>query len=164
MEHKGLKAKELVLRLQTQELKETKTVPVIIIPSLPAISVEVSAKWQYMQAFVFFMVINIIACVYAAISLVLSIASGAGSKGLFLMLIILDLVMAALMFSANGAAAAVGMIGLHGNSHVRWNKVCDVFGSNCRHVVASVVVSTIGASVFLLLIVLAVVSLQKRSH
>ncbi|KAF5206491.1 Casp-like protein 1e1 [Thalictrum thalictroides] len=144
--------------------KETEIVPVIVIPTLPAINVELSAKWQYVQAFVFFMVINIIACVYAAISLVLSIASRAGSKGLLLMLIILDLVMMALLFSANGAAAAIGLIGVHGNSHLRWNKICNIFGSNCQHVVASVVVSTIGASVFLLLILLTVVNLQKRSH
>ncbi|KAF9621796.1 hypothetical protein IFM89_028234 [Coptis chinensis] len=144
--------------------KQTKTVPVTVIPSLPPINVEVTAKWQYMPAFVFFMVTNIIACVYATISLVISIANRDGSSAMRLLLIVLDLMIMALLFSATGAAAGVGLIAFHGNSHVRWNKVCNVFGTNCRHVAASVVVSGIGAVVFFLLIVLNTVHLHKRSR
>ncbi|OVA04361.1 Uncharacterized protein family UPF0497 [Macleaya cordata] len=144
--------------------KETKTVPVPIFPNLPPINVDAPAKWQYLSAFVFFMVVNIIACIYAAISLILSIGNRFGSKVLDLTVIILDLIMVALLFSGNGAAAAVGVLGYKGNSHTQWKKVCNVFGGFCRHATASIALSLIGSLMFILLLVLATSRLHKRSH
>ncbi|KAF6176639.1 hypothetical protein GIB67_034501 [Kingdonia uniflora] len=143
--------------------KQTKTMPIVVVANLPPIDVEVVAKWQYQSSFKYIMASNIIACVYAAVSLVLSVTNRAGTRSLVLTLIILDLLMASLLFSSNGAAGAVGLLGYQGNSHVRWNKVCNTFGFFCRHMAASVAVSTIGAFNYLLLIVLAVFSLHKGS-
>ncbi|OVA04362.1 Uncharacterized protein family UPF0497 [Macleaya cordata] len=144
--------------------KETKTVPVAILPNLPPINVDARAKWQYLSAFVFFMVVNIIACIYAAISLILSIGNRFRSKVLDLMVIILDLIMVALLFSGNGAAAAIGVLAYKGNSHTQWKKVCNVFGGFCRHAAASSALSLIGSLMFILLLVLATSRLNKRSH
>lgn len=43
-----------------------------------------------------------------------------------------DLLALALLFSAVGAAAEFGILGERGNSHVRWAKVCNVYGAFCE--------------------------------
>ncbi|KAI4301348.1 hypothetical protein L6164_034636 [Bauhinia variegata] len=141
--------------------KETRTIPLIA-----GMQFRATAKWEYMSAFVYHLASNAIACSYAAASLVIS-AKGRSSSGnriplLELLLTALDLVMAALLFSANGAAAAVGVIGRHGNSHVQWMKVCDVFDGYCRHMTAALVMSLLGSTVFLLLVLHSVVKLHNK--
>ena len=81
-----------------------------------------------------------------------------------LLIIVLDTVMVALLFSGSGAAGAVGVIAYQGNSHVQWNKVCDIYGRFCKQVAASTVLSLAGAVVFMSLVVLASVGLQKRPN
>lgn len=63
-----------------------------------------------------------------------------------------DLIMVALLFSATGAAGAIGLMGAHGNSHVQWKKVCNVFGKFCGQVAASGTLSLFGAIAFFLLV------------
>lgn len=109
------------------------------------------------------MVTNIIACSYAALSMLLTFTSKGENIILELMIFILDTLMVALLFSSTGAAAAVGLIGYHGNSHVRWEKVCNVFGKFCRQAAASIVVSTIGAVAFILLVVFSAMRIYKKS-
>jgi uncharacterized protein (TIGR01569 family) len=67
---------------------------------------------------------------------------------------LLDALMVALLFSCIGAAGAIGLLGYQGNSHVRWNKVCNVFDKFCHQVAASIILSLLGSLAFLLLIVL----------
>ncbi|PIN04033.1 hypothetical protein CDL12_23438 [Handroanthus impetiginosus] len=98
--------------------KETTTVPVSLVPGMPPVNVPVTAKWHYLSAFVFFVVANAIACVHAAISLVLTLANGSGKKGISMVIIFFDLVIVALLFSGVGAALAIGLMGYKGNSHV----------------------------------------------
>lgn len=81
-----------------------------------------------------------------------------------MVIIILDLIMMALLASATGAATAVGVIGYQGNSHVRWNKVCNVFGKFCHQVAAAVVVSLLASLSFLFSVVLAVLDLHKKHY
>lgn len=142
--------------------KQTKLVSMTVASTLPPISVPVTAKWHYMSAFVYFVVANAVACAYAALSLLLVLATRGAKKGLGLMIITLDLVMVALLFSSGGAALAVGLIGYEGNSHVQWNKVCNVFGRFCNQVAGAVVVSLLGSAAFLLLVLLAAINLHKK--
>ncbi|KAK6913810.1 Casparian strip membrane protein domain [Dillenia turbinata] len=142
--------------------KETKVVPITITSTLPPIDVPVTAKWHHMSAFVYFVVANAIACTHAALSLILCLVSKNGQKGMKLVIIFLDLMMVALLFSGNGAAAAIGVIGYNGNSHVRWNKVCNVFTKFCNHVAVSIVLSLLGSLSFLLVILLIALSLPKH--
>ncbi|XP_059648871.1 CASP-like protein 1E2 [Cornus florida] len=142
--------------------KQTKVVPIQVVPTLPPLSVPVTAKWKYLSAFVYLVVTNAITCSYAALSLVLTLSTMGKKKGFSLALIILDLVMLALLFSSIGAATAVGFIGYEGNSHVRWNKVCNVFDKFCHQVAASLAMSLLGAFAYLLLIVLAAMKLHKK--
>ncbi|XP_065863573.1 CASP-like protein 1E1 [Euphorbia lathyris] len=139
--------------------KQTKVVPIKLVESLPPLYVPVVAKSHYLSAFMFFVVTNAIASAYAAISLVISIA---GKKNMAIIITMLDLLMVALLFSSNGAAAAIGLMGYQGNSHVRWNKVCNVFGKFCHQVAASLVISLLGSIVFFLLVLLSALRLHSN--
>ncbi|KAK7378938.1 hypothetical protein VNO80_04387 [Phaseolus coccineus] len=127
-----------------------------------------TAKWEYLSAMVFFVVSNAIACSYAAASLVITVmARNSGTRKsdvTHLVVTALDLALMALLFSANGAACAVGVIAEKGNTHVQWMKVCDVFDAYCRHITAALVLSIIGSTVFLLLVLHSVLKLHYRSR
>ncbi|KAI3966723.1 hypothetical protein MKW92_034210 [Papaver armeniacum] len=72
------------------------------------------------------MVINIAACVYSALSLILVTGNRCD-----LAVINLDLIILSLLCYANGAAASVFVIGdnVYGNSHKQWETVCNLFES-----------------------------------
>ncbi|KAG2697295.1 hypothetical protein I3760_07G099600 [Carya illinoinensis] len=143
--------------------RETKIVSITISQGLPVLHLPFTAKWQYMSALVFFLVTNSVACAYAAGSLVYSVAARSFKHNAALVLSILDLIMMALLYSANGAAAAIGLVGLDGNSHVQWRKVCDVFDGYCHHLAAALVLSLVGSFAFLCLVLLSVLGLHKKS-
>lgn len=109
------------------------------------------------------MVVNAVACAYAALSLLLLLLFGRGGKTAAVALItISDVMMVALLFSGCGAAAAVGILGREGNSHVKWAKVCNTFGRFCNQVALALVLSLVGSLGFFLLAALAVVGLHRR--
>ncbi|XP_076900963.1 CASP-like protein 1E2 [Bidens hawaiensis] len=136
--------------------KQTTTITVAIAPSMPPVKMPVTAKWLHMSAFVFFVIINAIACCYATISLILTLATKGRKKNVLMMVTIFDLVVVALLFSAIGAGGGVGVIGYTGNSHVRWQKVCNVFDKFCNQVVVAMVLSFIGCIAYLLLAIFGV--------
>ncbi|KAL0414633.1 UNVERIFIED_CONTAM: CASP-like protein 1E2 [Sesamum radiatum] len=142
--------------------KESTTVAMTLVPTLPPVNVPVVSKWHYLSAFVFFVVANAIACAHAAISLLLTLANRSGNKGIALMIVLFDLVMVALLFSSFGAALAVGLVGYKGNSHVRWNKVCNVFDRFCNQAAAAFGLSGAATVAFFLLVVLATLNLHKK--
>ncbi|MED6158901.1 hypothetical protein PIB30_037362 [Stylosanthes scabra] len=138
--------------------KETKII------SYAGLNFKATAKWEYMSATVFLLVSNGIACSYAAASLVmLEMAKRRRSndddnknKKVVLSLsavefgvTVMDLVMMGLLFSANGAAASVGVIAQNGNSHIQWMKVCNVFDAYCRHMTAAFLLSFFASISFL---------------
>lgn len=111
----------------------------------------------------YFLVANAIACTYGAMSMLLGFLNRGKSKLLVTLITVLDALMVALLFSGNGAATAVGVIGFQGNSHVRWNKVCNVFDKFCHQVAASIILSLLGSVAFLLLVVLPILRFQRRN-
>ncbi|KAI3469437.1 hypothetical protein Pfo_026100 [Paulownia fortunei] len=142
--------------------KETTTVVLTLVPTLPPVNVPVTAKWHDLSAFVFFVVANTVACAHAAISLLLTLANRGGKKGITMMVILFDLVMVALLFSSVGAALAIGLMGYEGNSHVQWKKVCNVFGKFCDQGAAALGLSGGASLAFFLLVVLATFNLHKK--
>ncbi|KAF3956408.1 hypothetical protein ACB098_02G038900 [Castanea mollissima] len=142
--------------------KQTKVVPVLITPTLP-LNVTVSAKWHYLSAFVYFVASNAIACSYAALSILFRFTSKGESNILFKMIIILDTLMVALLFSGNGAAMAIALMGYKGNSHVQWKEVCSVFGKFCDQGAVAIGLSQLGSLVFLLLALMSALSSNKSS-
>ncbi|GKV39014.1 hypothetical protein SLEP1_g46852 [Rubroshorea leprosula] len=131
--------------------------------SLPALNIPVQAKWHYLSALVYSFVTDVIASSYAAISFLLLIANRDRRKGLGLLLTIFDLAMVALLLSSCGAAGAVGLLAYTGNSHVKWNKVCNIIDRFCRQGAVSVAFSLLGSLAFLFHIVVAVLSLYNGS-
>ncbi|RDX64065.1 hypothetical protein CR513_57417, partial [Mucuna pruriens] len=143
--------------------KQTKNVPIKLSDSLPPLYVPLTAKWHQMSAVVYFLVANAIACMYGALTLFLGIVNRGKRKGLWTLITVLDAFMVALLFSGNGAAAAVGLLGYQGNSHVNWHKVCNVFSKFCDQMAACILVSLLGSLAFLFLVLLPVFRLNRRT-
>jgi uncharacterized protein (TIGR01569 family) len=110
-------------------------------------------------------VANMIVCIYSAFSLVALLLTGSSKKNLRLIMPITlcDLIMVTLLFSSIGAAIDFGLLGLHGNSHLMWIKVCGVYGKFCEKGSVAVALSLLGSLAFLLLVILSIVSLHRRS-
>lgn len=142
--------------------KQTTVVPVKISDSLPPLDVPVTAKWQYMSAYVYFVVANVVAFAYATLSFIIALANGHKSKWLVTLVTLLDAIMVALLFSGNGAAWAIGVLAEKGNSHVLWNKVCHVFDKFCNQAAAACLISLLGSVFFLSLVMLPALRLHRR--
>lgn len=65
--------------------------------------------------------------------------------------------------SATGTAGSVAYIGLRGNHHVGWAKVCSTFDKYCDHLISSIAMSFLASIVLVLLILLSIFSLYKRA-
>lgn len=113
--------------------------------------------------FRYFVVANAIASGYAVLSLLVTIGARTGPKGLALGITILDVIMVALLFSGNGAAMTMGLLGYKGNSHVQWKEVCSTFEKFCHNVMVSILVSMIGSVLFVLLAARSIFNLHRRS-
>ncbi|XP_042474810.1 CASP-like protein 1E1 [Macadamia integrifolia] len=150
----------LIAFILTSVSNETQLILVTVQPNLPPFDVPATAKWQYISAFIYLLIANVVACAYAVSSLVLTMLKLAGMD---VTILALDLVVAVLLFSGNGAAAAIGVVGYKGNGHLRWEKVCNVFMKFCRFNTASIAVSIIGALIFLMLAVFRALLLHKRT-
>ncbi|KAG8372987.1 hypothetical protein BUALT_Bualt12G0124100 [Buddleja alternifolia] len=142
--------------------KQTVTVAVILVPTLPAVNIPVTAKWHDLSSSVYFFVANIIACTYGVISLLLMLANKGTKKGVAMLVIIFDLVMVALLFSSVGASSALGLMGYKGNSHLQWRKVCNVFGKFCLQGTAALALCGVASFAFFLLVLLAILNLHKK--
>ncbi|KAH6795843.1 hypothetical protein C2S51_036829 [Perilla frutescens var. frutescens] len=110
----------------------------------------------------YFVVANAIASGPGAISLLLILANRKGNKGITMMITLFDLVAVVLVFSGVGAAGTIGLLGYKGNRHVGWKKVCYVFQKYCGQAIASIIISAIGGTILLLLVVLAIFSHYKK--
>ncbi|XP_040996122.1 CASP-like protein 1E1 [Juglans microcarpa x Juglans regia] len=148
--------------------KQTRVVRAVVVASLPPLYVPVPARWHYISAFVYFLVANVIACSYATLSLVLVLISrkrpGDMNSILHSMILVLDILMVALLFSCNGASMAIGIIGYRGNTHLRWQKICNLFERFCGQVAASIAVSMAGAMMFILMVAFSGLRLREKSR
>lgn len=138
--------------------RQTSTVQVTIADTLPPLQVPVTAKMSYSSAFVYFVVANAMACAFSVVSL-----AACRKRSAVVLLMIGDLVVMALLFSAVGASAEFGILGERGNSHVRWGKVCHVYNKFCERAMAAVIVSLIAAFTNLVHLMLAILDLHKNS-
>ncbi|XP_052140493.1 CASP-like protein 1E1 [Oryza glaberrima] len=124
----------------------------------PPLRVPVTAKWTYSSAFVYFVVANAMVFAFSAAAL-----AAVRRRSAVVPVMVGDLVAMALLFSAVGAAAQFGLLGERGNAHVRWAKVCDVYGPFCERAMAAVVVSLIAAFADLVLLMLTILTIHKAS-
>ncbi|CAL9090773.1 unnamed protein product [Musa acuminata var. zebrina] len=147
--------------------KQTKLIPVTVAPSSQIFLVSRDAKFQHSPAFIYLVAALSVTGLYSIITMLVSlfsIASPSPSPKTLFLLILFDTLMAGVMASATGNAGSVAYIGLKGNSHVNWNKICNMYGKFCRHVGSSTAVSLIASIVLVLLVVLSSYSLYRRSR
>ncbi|KAH6788055.1 hypothetical protein C2S52_007607 [Perilla frutescens var. hirtella] len=143
--------------------KQTTTVVMQLVPTLPPVNVPVTAEWHYLSAFVYFLAANAIASAYGAISLLLILANTrVANRKIDVIVVVLDLSTTALLFSSFGAAAAVGIIGHEGNSHVQWRKVCNVFDKFCVQGAAAMLLSGGASLVFFLLVAISILNHHNK--
>jgi len=71
-------------------------------------------------------------------------------------------VMLGILASATGTAGSVAYLGLKGNNHTGWHKICHIYDKFCRHIGASVAVGLFGSIVTLLLIWISAHSIHSR--
>ncbi|XP_030443707.1 CASP-like protein 1D1 [Syzygium oleosum] len=125
----------------------------------------VEAKFNNSPALVYFVVALSVACLYsiitalASISVILTPIFATSFKLFFLLS---DVVMLGIVVSATGTAGTVAYIGLKGNSHTNWGKVCNVYDKFCRHIGSATAVSLFAAVVLVFLIALSVLSIHKK--
>lgn len=117
----------------------------------------------------YFLVANVIACSYSTLSLVFLLITRkrAGDNMMSIlhsMILVLDILMVALLFSCNGASMAIGIIGYRGNTHLRWQKICNLFERFCGQVAASIAVSVAGALMFILMVAFSGLRLRNKSR
>jgi uncharacterized protein (TIGR01569 family) len=68
------------------------------------------------------------------------------------------------MASATGSAGGVAWIGLKGNTHTNWTKICNIYGNFCRHIGSSVFLGLVASVILVLLTILNAYCLYRRSR
>lgn len=68
----------------------------------------------------------------------------------------------ALASAGDGGATFMAMLGKNGNSHAKWNKICDKFDRFCDRGGGALIASFIGLAFLLLITVLSIIKLLKH--
>ncbi|KAM6545273.1 hypothetical protein CsatB_026009 [Cannabis sativa] len=124
-----------------------------------------SAKFNHSPAFIYFLVALSIAGLYSLVTTIGSISvilKPEYSSKFLLYYAIFDVLILGLVASATGTAGGVAYVGLKGNDHVRWQKVCSTFDKFCQHLAGSLAVSLFASVLLVLLVWLSVFSIHKK--
>ncbi|CBI39011.3 hypothetical protein VitviT2T_015704 [Vitis vinifera] len=143
--------------------QETKTLLVGTIGTTP-IRATLKAKFQHTPAFVFFVVANGLASVYNLVMLGVDVfGRKLDCKGLRLVIIsILDMVIVAVVAAGASSAAFMAELGKNGNSHAKWNKICDKFESFCHQGGGALIPSFIALLLLLLISAISIITLHNQ--
>ncbi|KAK1277931.1 hypothetical protein QJS04_geneDACA020138 [Acorus gramineus] len=135
----------------------------IVSPLLP-FPITREAKFVHSPAFI----------VLTVLTSCLAVAKRSPSSGLLFFLMFMDVFihlfsqyaqfMLGIMASATGSAGSIAYVGLKGNSHVQWNKICNIYGKFCRHIGSSVGISLVASIALVMLVILSGYSLYRRIH
>lgn len=63
--------------------------------------------------------------------------------------------------SGDGAATFMADLGKHGNSHARWNRICDKFDDYCDRGGGALISSYIGLGLLIIISILSMVRLVR---
>ncbi|CAL5337826.1 unnamed protein product [Camellia sinensis] len=143
----------------------TVTAVVVMVTSKQTQPTSPPAKFNHSPAFIYFVAALSVAGLYSIITSLLSVfglLKPRCSSKLSFHFIIFDVLMLGIVAAATGAAGAVAYLGLKGNSHLQWTKICNVYDKFCRHIGASVAVSLFASIILALLIILSAYSLSKK--
>ncbi|XP_058203252.1 CASP-like protein 1 [Rhododendron vialii] len=124
-----------------------------------------SAKFQDSPAFIYFVAALSVAGLYAIITTLVSflaLLKPSCSTKLLPHFVIFDVLLLGIVAAATGAAGGVAYVGIKGNSHTEWKKVCSVFGRFCAHVESAIAVSIFASILLANLVILSAHSLSKK--
>ncbi|KAK9992357.1 hypothetical protein SO802_027342 [Lithocarpus litseifolius] len=146
------------------------TAVVVIVTSdqtkfIPMLGILRKAKFKHSPAFVYFVVAHCVAGLYSIITTLasLSVISKPNLSTKFLLhFAFWDVLILGLVASATGTAGGVAYVGLKGNNHVGWVKICNNYDKFCQHLAGSLAVSLFASFVLVLLVWLSVYSLHCR--
>lgn len=141
--------------------KQTKLIPVA-----PGLAIPLTAKFNQLPAFIYFVAALSVACLYSIVTgglSVLALMKPGGGLMLQFQFLIFDALVLGIVAAATGAAGGVGYIAFKGNSHARWSKVCDTYGSFCSRSAASIFLSLVSSITLLLLVWLSIYVLSKKT-
>ncbi|MQM14211.1 hypothetical protein Taro_047144 [Colocasia esculenta] len=139
--------------------KQTELIPF----PFPPYAISHTAKWTHSPAFVYLVVALAAGCLYSVVTLVAA-ATWSRPATLLFLLIISDAMMAGVLAAATGTGGAIGYLGVKGNSHVNWGKVCNVYGKFCRHIGSGVALALAASVLLVTLVALSSHSLYRRSR
>ncbi|XP_030975821.1 CASP-like protein 1D1 [Quercus lobata] len=123
------------------------------------------AKFKHYPAFVYFVAALSVAGLYSIITTLASLSviwKPNLSTKLLLHFVFWDVLILGLVASATGTAGGVAYVGLKGNKHVGWIKICNNYDKFCQHLAGSLAVSLFASFVLVLLVWLSVYSLHRR--
>ncbi|KAI4333529.1 hypothetical protein L6164_018321 [Bauhinia variegata] len=145
--------------------KQTKSLVVATIGTTP-ISVTLTAKFSHTPAFVFFVVANGCASLHNLAMIAMDMLGAKfDCKGLrFALIAILDLMAVALASAGDGAATFMSELGKNGNSHARWDKICDKFEPYCNRGGIALITSFIGNVLLLIITVMSIIKVLKQNR
>nr|XP_043608900.1 CASP-like protein 1B2 [Erigeron canadensis] len=142
--------------------KETHTFAVATIGNSP-VKIALTAKFQHTPANVMFVIANGLATLHSLLMLLLTFVNHKNDfKGLrFVIVAALDMITIAIVSGAATAVAFMGELARDGNSHARWNKVCDNFDRFCDQASGAMLASYIGILFMMLVNMLNVFELGR---
>ncbi|XP_054806616.1 CASP-like protein 1D2 [Prosopis cineraria] len=126
---------------------------------------EREANFKNSPALIYFLVAFSVSGLYSIITFLASISvlQKPDLKLKFLLYFIFwDALILGIIASATGTAGGVAYVGLKGNRHVSWTKICNVYDKFCRHIAGSLAVALFGSIVTVLLIWLSAYNLHSR--
>ncbi|KAL1808759.1 hypothetical protein ACET3Z_025749 [Daucus carota] len=136
-----------------------------LIPFPPVGLVSNTSRFTDTPAFVYFVAALSTAGLYSIITTLLSISalSKPGySKILALYIVAMDVVMLAIVAAALGTAAGVAYVGIRGNSHTRWTKICNIYDTFCQQAAGAIIISSFAATLLILLILHSVFTMYRK--
>ncbi|KAK6913808.1 Casparian strip membrane protein domain [Dillenia turbinata] len=142
----------------------SKQTEMTLVPQLQ-ITMPVDAKFTQSPALVYFVAALSVACLYSIISALasfLAMSIRSHHTKTLLHFIFMDTLILAIVVAATGSAGAVAYVGLKGNSHTGWTKICNVYDTFCRHLAGSLAVSLATAILLIMLIMLSSHSLYSK--
>ncbi|XP_057738407.1 CASP-like protein 1D2 [Arachis stenosperma] len=123
------------------------------------------AKFKYSPALIYFVSAFSVSGLYGLLTTIVSISviQKPQYKLKFLLhLLLCDALILGIVASATGTAGGIAYLGLKGNSHVGWIKVCNVYDKFCRHLAGSIATALFGSIVDVLLIWLSAYTLHTH--
>ncbi|XVE82065.1 hypothetical protein DITRI_Ditri15bG0116800 [Diplodiscus trichospermus] len=142
--------------------KQTELVPV---PGMPGVTLPVPAKFNHSPAFIYFISALSVTGLYSIITTLASISiiqKPEYAKSFLLVFAFLDVLFVGIVASATGASGAVAYIGLKGNSHVGWTKICGVYDKFCRYIATATALALFAAILLALLSMMSTFTLYKK--